>query len=152
MIQIKKQRPSAGDVQGRARGQDWWGNYRPTIQTALSYPQDVASYTIIAAMIRYPAESCSLIQSIKASDFTSDITKQMAKVCLFELRGYGCILVESVFNRLESQRWNQTALVIHMDEIYKIPFHADLEVVKEVIRGAVKELKHERVCTNRRFN
>jgi hypothetical protein len=151
MIQIKKQRPSAVDGQGRARGKDWWDYYRPHIQSVLSHPEDVASFTVIAAMIRYPAESCSLVQNLKAADFTSTITRQLGKGCLFELNGYGCVRVELMFRSVVSDSWNQVSVEHYQWMVYQIPFHADTEVVKEVIRGAVRELKHERFCTNRRF-
>ncbi len=150
MIQIQKEMPR--QRQGQSRVQvSWWDYYRPFIQSILSHPNDVASFTVIAAMISHPAESCSFVQNIKATDFTSDITKQLGKCCLFELNVYGRVRVEVMFESLVCDHWNWNAIELYRGMIYQIPFHADLKVVEEVIRGAVKELKHERFCTNRRF-
>ncbi len=149
MIQVQKEMPR--QRQGQSKVQSWWDDYRPDIQSLLSHKQDVASFTVIAGMIRYPAESCSLVQNIKASDFTSNLTKQLGKSCLFELNGYGRVRAEVLFDNLVSDSWNQVSVELYQGMIYQIPFHGDLEIVKEVIRGAVRELKHERFCTNRQF-
>ena len=151
MIQIKKATPKYKGWTRASKGQDWWDYYRPLIQSVLSHPQDVASFTVIAAMIRYPAESCSLVQNLKAADFTSTITRQLGKGCLFELNGYGCVRAEYMFGSLVTDSWSQVSVEHFQAMVYQIPFHADSEVVKEVIRGAVRELTHERFCTNRRF-
>jgi hypothetical protein len=107
-------------------------------------------------MIYYPAESCLLVQNLKEGDFTSDFTKRLGKGCLFELNGYDCVRTEAMFESLVSERWNMQTIntsrsdldCLSFDIVY---FNNGLEVVKEVIRGAVGELKHERFCTNRRF-
>ena len=149
MIQVQKEMPR--QRQGQSKVQSWWDYYRPDIQRVLLHKKDVASFTVIAGMIRYPAESCSLVQNIKASDFTSDFTKQLGRGCLFELNGYGCVHAEYLFNNLVSNSWNQVSVELYQGMIYQIPFHLDLEIVKEVMRGAVRELKHERFCANRQF-
>ena len=131
--------------------QDWWEYYRSHIKCILSHPQDSASFTLIASMIKEPAVAYQQVQNLKATDFTSDITRQLGKRCLFELNGYRCVRVEAMFKSLVCDRWNWNAIELYRGMIYQIPFHADLKVVEEVIRGAVRELKHERFCTNRRF-
>jgi hypothetical protein len=156
MIQIQKEMPR--QRQGQSIGQSWWNYYRPLIGSVLTYPDDVASFTAIAAMLVYPAESCKLIQGLTANDFTSDFTRQLGRGCLFDLHGYGRVREDALFESMVSKQWYcenvevyrgsaETVLLIlhHVEDKYGI------EVVKEVIQGAVKELKHERVCTNRRI-
>ena len=149
MIQIQKEMPR--QRQGQSSVQSWWDYYRPFIQSILSHPQDVASFTVIAAMIEYPAESYSLVQNITASDFTSALTKQLGRGCLFELNSYGSVRTENMFGSLVSDSWTHQTLGIYQWEFDQVLFQPNLEIIIEVTRGAVKELKHERLCTNRRF-
>jgi hypothetical protein len=155
MIQVQKEMPR--QRQGQSRVQvSWWDYYRPFIQSILSHPQDVASFTVIAAMIRYPAESCELIQGITAKNFTCDFTRQLGRGCLFDLKGYGRVRDNALIESMVSKRWSREVVVFYREMLdtvflYHIEDKYGIEVVKEVIRGAVRELKHERFCTNRRF-
>jgi len=151
MIQIQKQRPGAGDVQGRARGQNWYDYYRPYLKS-LIHTNHTASFVVIAAMIRYPFIAYPECKKLSANLFTSEFTRQLGRGCLFELQGYGCIRSMELYERIESSGgWNKTTAGVYRGMIDQIPFHCGQSklVVREILRGAINELQRSRKQVNR---
>ena len=105
MIQIQHKIPYQKQDDSRILSNPWMF-YRPRIGEVLSYPDDTASFTVIAGMLFYPAESIELLHGLVASDFASDFSRQLAKVCLHELKAKGHINEQGIFENMISKSWN----------------------------------------------
>lgn len=153
MIKIQHKIPYQKQDDSRTLSNPWMF-YRPRIGEVLSYPDDAASYTVIAGLLSYPAESIELSHRLVASDFASDFSRQLAKGCLFELKAYGRVREQGIFENMVSKSWNRGSVAIYKGLIENVSLHHiedkyGIEEVIELLRGAVRELKHERFCTNR---